>query len=71
MQKMTDKLIDVPPFLRRQADIKRPINLGHGPSAILRNVNTAPGRQLTPLEAVDLDAKTKAFFEETDDPKGS
>lgn len=71
MQKMTDKLIDVPPFLRRQADIKRPINLGHGPSAILRNVNTAPGRKLTPDEIAVFNAKTKAFFEEKDDPKGS
>lgn len=68
---MTDRLIDIPPFIRRQAKFQNPISLGHGPSAILHNVNTAPGRRLTPDEIAVFNAKTKAFFDEKPDPKGS
>jgi len=47
-----------------------PLSLGHGPSAILRNVKTAPGRRLTPDETVALTKKQRDFMEEKDPPKG-
>ncbi|WP_139135039.1 hypothetical protein [Magnetovibrio blakemorei] len=39
-----------------------PINLGHGPRAILSNVKTAPGRRLTPDEIVASEQKQHDYF---------